>query len=251
MKSAMAGATMGEYDSTKPQDSADGIGAMYAPFIGKRFAINVSPQGRIVDFGIDELFRAAAEDRVKAEDTKIREDAEFTERAEQVVTRTDRRFGSRENRVLAMKVQLEEFSIFGKEKICGLLSEFVVALPDEPLRQGDRWSRPITIPQVDKRLEMATTHTMTAIKDDSCTIKAKSQRHLEEEPAIQEMGQLKVSHKLGGTSQATLAVDRQTGWLLRKEQKTNLSGRIETTAPGQDRSMQVSLEITTTVATVE
>jgi len=254
VKSGMAGTTMGEYDSAKTQDNAAGIGAMYAPFIGKDFTMSVSDHGEIIDPGMDELFRAAAEHRVKAEDTKIREGAEFTERAEQIIARTDQRFESRENRVLAMKKQLEEFPIFGKKKLSGLLSEFVVALPDEPLHTGDHWSRPITISQVHEHLEMATTHILTALEDDSFTIESEGQRSLDEAPIIQEMGQFTMSHKLGGDSQTTLTVDRRTGWLLSKEQSTNLSGQVETRIadkPEQDTSSQVSLEITTTVTTVE
>jgi DNA-directed RNA polymerase subunit RPC12/RpoP len=253
VKSEMGGVPLAEYDSAKAQDSAAGLGEIYGPFVGKDFTMTVSDRGEIVDFGLDELFGAAAEHRVRAEDIETQERLEFGERAEQAIAHMDQRFGSRADRVLAMKEQLEA-SLFGKEKIRGLLNECVVALPDESLGQGDHWSRPIRIPQVSEDMEMAAMHTLTTVAGDSCTIQSEGHRSLEEAPIIKEMGQAKLSHKLGGDCHTTVTVDRQTGWLLRREQKTNLSGQMETSGtgqPGQDTTVPVSLEITTTVTTVE
>lgn len=101
---------------------------------------------------------------------------------------------------------------------------------------------------------MAATYSLTAVEAGVCTIQARGQRRLQEEPLVQETESMTVRHELGGTAQVTLAVDRQTGWLLSKEQKTNLSGRIVASQIGaedQDMTMQVTLKSTTTVTTVE
>jgi len=254
VKSAMQGTTTAEFDSTTTPAEADRYGELYAPFVGKRFTIDVSAQGEIVDFGLDALYRAVAEERVTAEDITIREDLEFKEKAETVIEGTNQRLGSEEDRVLAMKKQLEEFPVLGKDKLSTLLGELVVALPAKPLHKGDRWSRPVVIAQVDRRLEMATVYTVTAVKEKACTIRVEGLRSWDETPLVQELDQMKVSSELGGSCQATLTVDRQTGWLLSKEQKTTLTGQITTGAidtADQDTSMPVALEITSTVTTLE
>ena len=252
VESKIAGKTAFEYDSNQPLDSTDQLAMMCAPFVGKRFTINVSPRAEIADAGLDELFRAVAADRLKAEDDATRE--RVGAMAEQAIQKVDQRFGSRENRLLAMKKQLEELSLLNRDKIHGVLSELAVALPGQALRQGDSWSQPIAVPQVDWRLKVAATYTLTAVEAGVCTIQARGQRRLEEDAFVQETGPMRLRHELGGSSQATLTVDRQTGWLLSKEQKTNLSGRVETSMtgkPDQDTSAPVSLKIATTVTTGE
>lgn len=131
VKSQMADTTEFEYDSTQSQGGENQAAWMYAPFIGKRFTINVSPRGEITHSGLDELFRAVAEDRLKAEDDATRQRAGTN--AEQAIRKTDQRFGSREDRLLAMKKRLEEFPVLGRDQIHGVLSELVVALPEQPL----------------------------------------------------------------------------------------------------------------------
>ena len=77
---------------------------------------------------------------------------------------------------------------------------------------------------------------------------------MEEEPFVYDVGQIKVSNQLGGSSEVTLTVDRKTGWLLNKEQTTRLSGQMGRSAPGGQgpyTTTQISLEITTTVKTLE
>ncbi|MBN1361757.1 MAG: hypothetical protein JW993_14265 [Sedimentisphaerales bacterium] len=63
-----------------------------------------------------------------------------------------------------------------------------------------------------------------------------------------------ITNRLASTSEGTLAMDRRTGWLLAREQTTTLTGEMERSQCGpQPRSetVQLSLEITTTVERVE
>jgi hypothetical protein len=178
---------------------------------------------------------------------------QLKEKADDAIERTDQRFGSRMGRTLALKKQLEESLLFGAEEIRGLLNHLVVPLPDEPVHSGSRWSGPVAV-RVGTRLEMPGTHILTAVEEDSCTIAAEGQRDLEEEPFIYQVGSTTVSNKLGGSSQARLTVDRPTGWLRAKEQKTILRGRVlraAGTAPGQETFSDVAMEIATTVTAIE
>ena len=66
--------------------------------------------------------------------------------------------------------------------------------------------------------------------------------------------QVTLSNELAGSSQVKLIVDRRTGWLRRKEQKTSLSGQIkQSPADGQgtETAIDTTMEITTIVEPVE
>ncbi len=100
---------------------------------------------------------------------------------------------------------------------------------------------------------MPATYTMTAIEEDTCRISAQGKRETNEEPIVSQPGQATGSSKLPGSSQADLTVDRRTGWLMRKDQTTRLSGQMQTSPAGpqgSEAAMQVDMEITTTVEPV-
>lgn len=251
VKTQMPGMPPGGYDSAKPQSEHDPMAGIYVPFVGKRFTIGVSGQGEVIDPGLDELFLAVATDRVAAEDDMMRE--QLKERAKAAIEQTNRRYGSREKRALALKQQLEESPLFGAEEVRSLLDDLITSLPEEPMQSGMRWEAPVVV-RVGTRLEIPGAYAVTAIDDDSCTISGEGTRSQEEEPFIHQSESTIVNNKLGGSSQANLTVDRQTGWLLSKEQTTTLSGRISRTnpkTPGKESFSDVSMELTTTVALVE
>jgi hypothetical protein len=251
VKTEMNGITAGIYDSARVPGEDDPVAGIYAPFVGKRFTIGVSSQGEIVDSGLDELFLAAAQGRVEAEDEMMR--GRLKERADAAIERTDQRFGSRQARTLDLKKQLEEFPSFGCEQILSLLDQLIAALPAQAVQSGASWNGPIAV-RVGTRVEMPATYTVTALDEDACTIDAQGERGTEEEPFVYQTGPTTVTNKLAGSSQVKLVVDRQTGWLRRKEQKTRLSGHIihSPAGPqGTESAVETTMEITTTVAPVE
>jgi len=234
--SAANGTTLAQYDSTKPEDDPRSMGESYTPFIGKPFTISVSSQGEIVAYELDELYAAAAAAQVHASGG------------------ADRPSGPSEQAVLAIKKQLEQSSVMHKNKVMGLLDELVLALPPDLVEKGLTWRGSVGASYVDRQLRLATVYTVVAVEDDHCAIQAKGHRSQKEDPVVQEFGPLRVSYMLGGSSDATLVVDRQTGWLSSKERKTSLSGqfvRTMTQGSQQDSVSQTTMEITTTVTLVE
>jgi len=244
------GQVLGAYDSTQPPAQGDSLAEMYTPYLAHPFTVKVSPRGEIVDPGLDGLFRAAAERLAQREDDALRE--RLKGKAEQAIQRTNERFGSRENRVLALKKQLEEFPILGRVQLSGLVSSLMVALPDKPLCPGDTWEGPLTI-GMGPPMPMAGTYTLTAVEQDACTIRATGRRSEDEDPVVEETKQMKVSNKLAGSSEATLRLDRRIGWLLSKEHKTSLHGQITMTAagpPSGESASEISIEIASTLTTI-
>ena len=251
VKTEADGVLLGEYDSAAAQSEGDLMAGIYVPFVGRHFAISVSEEGEIIDPGLDELFLAVAVGRTEAEDDMMRE--HLKEEAQTAIEKTDRSFGSRRERILAIKEKLEAFPSFGREELLSLLDHLIPALPAQPARSGVRWSGPIAV-GIGTRLEMRGTYTLTAVEEDSCTVDAQGQRSLEDEPFIYQVGTTTVSNKLGGASQAHLTVDRRAGWLRRKTQETALRGRILTAraeVPGQGTFSSVAMEMTTTVVAIE
>jgi hypothetical protein len=236
MKREAGGAIQDEYDSTEPPDSTNRYGKIFSPFVSGRCTMVVAAQGRVVDFEMDKLYRAVAEVQLAARGGAI-----------------DPRYPSREQYLEVLKTQFENIPRLGKQQLCSTLEKLVVALPEQPLREGDTWSGQSTV-DIDAPVEMAATYTLTAATDDICRIEVESRRSVEQEPIVQTMDETTVSYTVGGTLQAALTVDRSTGWLLSKEETTNLSGRVEVRWAGRpqlDTTDQISLKIATTVTTLE
>lgn len=248
-KSGMQGQILGEYDSAQPRVPGDPLADTYAAFLDHRFTMVVSSKGEILEPGLEGLFRAAAERRVQAEDDMVRERRK--EKADQAIRKMDERLGSRENRVLAIKKQMEEFPVFGKEQIADLLNSLMVVLPDQPVRGGDTWEGSLPV-GAGEQMQMAATYTLTAVEQDHCTIEATGETSLDEDPVASQTGQANVDSKVTGSSRGTLQIERRTGWLLRKEQKTKLQGETTTMAASQpqDAAVQGSMEITSTLTTL-
>ena len=236
MEMEAGGTVLVHYDSTEPPDSTNRFGKIYAPFVSGRCTMVVSAQGRAVDFDMDKLYRAVAEVRFAAEGGV-----------------TDPRYPSREEHLQALKSQCENSPTLGKKPLSGALEKLVAALPEQPLRAGDTWSgRSAT--DIGVPVDMVATYRLAAVDDNVCTIEIESRRGADEEPIAQDMDAITVNYALSGTAQATLTIDRATGWLLSKQQKISLSGPVEThfaEKPDQDTSNQISIEITTTVTTLE
>ncbi len=250
IKTVMGGITAGTYDSAEADSKDNPVAEFYDPFVNKRFAVGVSAQGDIIDPGLDELFLAAAEDRMQAEDDMIREHTK--ERADVVIERTDQRFGSRQARALDMKKKLEEFPLFGTGKVRELLAHLVVPLPLKSAQVGADWNGSLPIGEGSGiPVTMPGTYTVIAIEEDICTISAQGERDINEAPIVSQNGPATNSSKLEGSSQANLTIDHRTGWLLNKEQTTRLEGETLSSAPGSQGSesaMQVDMEITVTVS---
>lgn len=249
---AMGGTTAGTYDSAEPASEDDPMAGIYGSFVGKPFTVAISPQGEIVDPGLDDLFLAAAEDRAQAEDELIRK--HNREKADLVIERANQRFGSRQARISSLKKQLEAFPLFSSQKINDLLAHLIVLLPAKPIQNNSSWSGSLPVSEGGGMpVEMTATYSVTAIDANACYIRALGKREISEEPIVSQMGQGTTSSTLGGSSQVDLVVDRQTGWLRQKEQRSRLSGQTHTSPAGPQGTesvAQVDMEITTTVTPV-
>lgn len=248
-----------EYDSTQPRAEGNTMADIYGAYIGNPFTIKVSPAGEIVDLGLDALYLTAAERRVQSEDDMVRR--QRGDRAEQAIQTLDSQAGSRENRVLAMKKQLEASPFFGREQVAELMSGLIESLPEKSLRRGDTWADSYSV-KMGLRVPMAGTYTVAAVEPEVCTIQMAAEMSPDQEPIVQDNGPMKTSIKLAGSSEATLRFERRTGWLLSREQQIHLRGQMTTTIPLppsgnssspklQEISNPISVDVVRTMTTLQ
>ncbi len=245
VKTEMQGISSWQYDSAKTSSEADPMAEHYAPFIDKQFTIHVSRQGNIVNTGLDELYLTVAKDHIEAEDSRMG--------SVQAIERTDQRFGSRDKRIQAIKKQLEEFPLFGHELTRRLLGDLIVLLPSEPLENGMSWDGTMTV-RAEMNRDVPATYSVTSLDESTCTIKAHGERPEEDPPFVHQVGQATITSDLAGSSQMTLIMDRHTGWLKSKTQKSLLKGQMQHDQPGQTSTqapIQIIMDATTTVELVE
>jgi hypothetical protein len=243
--------TTNEYDSDEPSNEDSPVAHFYSPYVGQAFAVHVSRQGEIVNAGLDELYLTVARDRVKAEDDMIR--SHNAENADVVIERTDQRFGSRDSRILAMKEQLETFPLFGREQVLGLLGDLICSLPSKPVEDHMTWNGHIAV-KAEMNEDLPAMYSVTSLTEDICVIEAHGERSEEEPPFVYQDSQNTIITDLAGSSQVTLTVDRPTGWLKSKKQKTLLNGEMRGGLGGQadaETVTQIMMDITTNVEPVQ
>ena len=143
--------------------------------------------------------------------------------------------------------------MLGRGEVRSLLGHLVALLPDQVVQQDTSWTGPLAI-RVGTYVELPVTYKVTSLDEDSCTMEAQGQRGVDEEPFVYQAGQATVTANLAGTSQVKLIVNRHTGWLTQKEQKTSLSGNIiqgSVNAQGSATSIDTRMDISTTVTLIE
>ncbi|NQV33552.1 MAG: hypothetical protein HQ515_12745 [Phycisphaeraceae bacterium] len=234
-----------EFDSAKALEEDSSMTDIYTPFVGRPFTIGVSSQGEITDFGLDKLYLSIAEDRMQAEDKRMSNP--------QSIERLDQKFGSRRDRTLAMTRQLEAFPILGSEQMRSLLGDLIVPLPGPTTQEDMSWDGFISV-QAGMSIDVPATYTLRSLDEDAWLIEGHGERSKDEAHFVYEVGETTITNDLAGSSEVALIVDRHTGWLQRKEQKTELSGQIVGTRNGKQDTNSVSdvtMELTTTVELVE
>jgi hypothetical protein len=245
VKTESQGMAAGEYDSARPPGEDNMMSELYTPFVGKPFTISVSSQGKIVDSGLDELYLTVANDCVVAEDKLMSNP--------QSIERLDEKFGSRDGRIQNVKAQLETYPIFGGKQMRSLLEDLIVPLPASPIKENMSWDSTISV-QAGMNVEVPATYTLTSLDEDAWLIEAQGERGKKEAPFVYEAGETTITNNLAGPLEIALIVDRRTGWLQHKEQKTELSGQVVRTRNGKRDANSVSnvtMELTTTVEFVE
>ncbi len=134
-----------------------------------------------------------------------------------------------------------------------LLGDLIVLLPSAPLENNMSWDDTITV-KAEMNRDVPATYSVTSLDENTCRIEARGERTEEEPPFVYDMGQTTITSDLAGSSQVTLIVNRHTGWLQSRTQKTLFRGQMQQSQAGQTDSeapTQIIMDSTTTVEPVE
>jgi citrate lyase gamma subunit len=236
------------YDSTKPISPEDNITQMYSAMMGESFIAKLTPRGEIAVLELDKMYLSMAQKMMESEDTMLKN--RLKEKAQRAIERTNKRYGTREKRMQALKQQIEQFPFFNKKQIKSIVNKITVVFPISAVRIGDSWKEKIET----ESAEIYCTHTLQGNENGTVSIKVSGTRSINEEPVISEIGPVKSSTKLAGSYNATIQVDVKSGRLLSKRADMSFSG--ETTISGnnqtpKEQTIPMSIKATVTIEPVQ
>jgi TolB protein len=216
-----------EYDSTNPEISADNpFAPTYSAMIGQGFIMKVSPEGKILALsGIDEMYLKMAEKIADSEDEDIRE--RLKERAQQLIDRTNQRYGSRAKRVEALKEMIKKNPLFTEDKFKHIVDIVVVPFPGKSVSIGDSWQEKTILPY-GEQFEADGTFILKEKNQTTLTIDISSKIDLNNitVPAMgSPQGQTKITLK--GSYHGSLQIKQDSGWMVRKKATFKADGEMK------------------------
>jgi len=243
-----------EYDSTKPEISADNpFAPTYSAMIGQGFIMKVSPEGKILELvGMDEMYLKMAEKIADSEDEDIKK--RLKDRAQQSKDRTNQRYGSRTKRVETLKEIIKKNPLFTEDKFKHIVDIVMVPFPGKSISIGDSWQEK-TILLYGERLEVDGTFTLKEKNQELMTIDMNSKIDLNNATVSaigSPQGQTKISLK--GSYEGSLQINQNSGWLIRKKATMKTTGEIKMEANQQmpqGMTIPMSLESVITVEPIE
>ncbi len=249
-KGASQGGQM-EYDSTKPEISADNpLAPTYSAMIGQSFIMKVSPEGKILALtGLDEMYLKMAEKVANAEDEDFKK--KLKEKAQRTIDRTNQRYGSRAKRVEALKEMIKKNPMFTEDKFENIVDFVMVPFSEKSVRIGNSWQAGVMrlsmIP-----FEIEGTYTLKEKNQTDLTIDISSKIDLDNVtvPGMgSPQGQTKISLK--GSFEGSLQIDQTSGWMIRKKATMKADGEMKMAVNQQmPKGMTIPMSIET-VVTVE
>ena len=248
----MFGSETRGYDSTTTHDSNDTMANMYSAMIGEKFSIDVTNNGKIVGLDVDKLYLGMAENRMKSEDEILRNMVK--EKAMDEIEKINKKYGSKEKRLDAIKKQIGKFPVFNKEQIKFVAESILVPFGNEPVGTGDSWqSKMKLLPNLP--IEIDGTYSVKDISKTAVILAINSMidlKNISNPVQQQNLGQSKISLK--GSLEGTLQINPSNGWLLNKKTTLKISGEeIMSVKDNQQEEtiMPLSIESITIVETME
>jgi hypothetical protein len=236
------------YDSTKPISPEDNITQMYAAMMGESFIARVTPRGKIAELELDKMYLSMAQKMMESEDKMLKN--RLKEKAQRAIERTNKRYGSREKRMQALKQQIEQFPFFNEKQIRSIANKITVVFPVSAVQIGDSWKEKIET----ESAEIYCTHTLQGNENGTVSIKVSGTRSIDDEPVISKIGPVKSSTKLAGSYDATIQVDAKSGRLLSKRADMSFTGETtisENNQKPKEQTMPMSIKATVIVEPVK
>lgn len=238
-----------DYDSTQPPDEREPFALAYSASIGASFPIKVSPQGEIVDIGMDELWLAVADNYIEQIEALMRQ--RLGDQADQAIEEMFKPFGSREKRIQVTREQLDP--LWDKSRIRALLANILVRLPQKPVSEGETWRAPVAF-DISMPFEINADYVLKSEENGHCTIAVDGKRSSQDDPIVTHTGPARINMKPAGFCTGTVTVDAKTGLLLSGQTQFEFTGEIQafdSASQTQAETVQFAMKGTTTVEIVK
>ena len=240
------------YDSNLRHDPNDNMANMYSAMIGEKFLFVVTNKGKIVSLDVDKLYLGMAKNILKSEDDIIRN--KVKEKAQEEIEKINKKYGSVENRIDAIKKQIGQIPVFNREQIQFVAENMLVPFSYEPAGIGDSWQSKIRLLS-NLPVEVDGTYSVKDINKTAMILAVNSMFNLQNvstQGEDQNLGQTK--NFLKGSFESTLQINPSSGWLLNK--KTTMKIKSEEMSPVKDNKqeeivMPFSIESITIVETIK
>lgn len=223
-----------QYDSTRQsvEDNYPEVPAIGAAGLGESFIIKVTPKGKVIGlFGLEEMQTRIAE-RVIAWDEKYfkKKGYEYDELRREV-----RRHNTK--------------SHYSEYEIKNVLSDLIIAFPEQPLAIGGSWMDKVKI--WGKNNEIDGTYTLKNNENGIVAINLSAKRTAEEEPFswVNNEGRA-VGFKIVGFCEGMFELEQQTGWLANSKVKTRFTGKVIDAEANDQMTKPILEEEVITVETV-
>jgi len=250
-----------EYDSTDPCTAVGNpLAPTYTALMGQSFTIRVTPKGEIVELkDLDEMFLQMAKKMVVAEDKliskvpattcekkednsstaagKAQEQVSDEEKAKKRIDRINKRYGSREKRIEALKEITKNHPLFTEQQIREMVSNVIMPLPAGTVGVGDVWKVKMSLPSMFPS-DIDSTCMLKAAERGVVSVDISSKIMLDEKGVPAKKGAPAMEMTGTGSYQGSLQIDETSGWLIRKKTDLRFSGETKS----QGTTMLMSME---------
>ena len=229
-----AGGIHVEYDSTKQSvtDDYSEIPVHEAAGIGESFVIKVTPKGKIIQLkGLEQMHERIIK-KILNWDEKFLRMVPCSENETSSISKTDQQ-DIRGWKDMSQKSQKRWKEMrkhntkahYSEKEIRNMLSDMIMAFPDQSLAIGDTWTDKVKI--WGKNREIDGTYRLKNSEKGIIVIDLSAKRTPEEEAFswVNNEGR-EIGFKLVGSCQGSFEIDEQSGWLVRSKVNMRFTGQI-------------------------
>ena len=227
-----------EYDSTK-QSIADvysgrpSIDVEGAAGVGESFVMKVTPKGKIIELkGVEQMHERMIKKIIKWDKKFLRmvpcvkkETSDISKTDKPSVRRWKDMSKKSQKRWKEMRTHNITKAHYSEKEIKNMLSDMIMAFPDQSLTIGDIWMDKVKI--WGKNYEIDGTYRLKTSEKGKIIIDLSAKRTAEEEAFswVNNEGR-KVGFKSVGSCVGSFEIEQNTGWLMRGKFETQFTGEV-------------------------
>ena len=223
-----------EYDSTKQSiaDDYSKIPVMDAASVGESFVMKLTPKGKIIELnGVEQMHERIIKKILKWDETFLRmvpcatKEMSSISKTDQPDIRGWKDMSQKSKKRWKEMRRRNTKAHYSEKEIKNMLSDMIMAFPDQSLAIGDAWTDKVNI--WGKNDEIDGTYRLKDSEKGTIVIDLSAKRTPEEEAFswVNNEGR-EVGFKLVGSCEGSFEIDQNTGWLVRSKFRTRFTGEV-------------------------